>query len=87
VLALQLEAQLATLHGDELHAWAVTRVLMGLAATWLRSTWAPTVFCPFLGKGFRASKQAASTKATMHAVATTGGMSVSGPSRPAARAR
>ena len=47
---------------------------------------APTVFCLSLGKGFRAS-HVASTNATLLAVASTGGMSVSGPSRAAARAR
>src|SRR4029077_8943530 len=52
VLALQLEAQLAALHGDG-STWAITPMSMGVAATWLRSTGAPTVFCHSLGKGFR----------------------------------
>jgi hypothetical protein len=42
---------------------------------------------PSSGKGFRASKHVASTKATLRTVASTGGMSVSGPGRAAARAR
>jgi hypothetical protein len=56
---------------------------MRVVATWLRSTWAPTVFCPSSGKGFGASKHVVSTKATAHAVASTGGMSMRGPSRAA----
>ena len=38
---------------------------------------------PLLGKRLQASKHVASTKATMHAAASTGGMSESGPSRAA----
>src|SRR4029077_3419641 len=58
VLALQLEAQLAALHSDELHLGGHPHA-HGRRCHMAEIDMAPTVFCPFLGKGFRASKYVA----------------------------
>jgi len=86
VLALQLEAQLAALHGDELHLGGHPHA-HGRRCHMAEIDMGTHGLLPLLGKRLQASKHVASTKATMHAAASTGGMSESGPSRAAARAR